>query len=193
MRVVMGLCVAVVTLTLALTAPLSATGWSASASAVQCWHPPVVGRVVDPYRKPPCPYCAGNRGIEYEVAPRTQPTAVAAGMVSFAGVVVDTRYVVVALGDGRLVTYGRLVDSHLRAGDRVVAGAVVGTASGPFYFGVRRGDSPVDPTPLLGTWGGTPRLVPTDGGVGHPAPMRLRCAAMATSHSARGGATRPIV
>ena len=183
MRVVIHLCVAVVISTL----------WSSSASAEPCWQPPVVGRVVDPYREPSCPYCAGNRGIEYEVAPRTRPTAVAAGVVSFAGVVAGTHYVVVALGDGRRVTYGRLVASHLRAGDRVVAGSVVGTASGPFYFGVRSGTSPVDPTSLLGTWSGAPRLVPTDGGVGNPTPVRLRCAAMTTVGVVRKSAARPIV
>ncbi|MEM9514421.1 MAG: M23 family metallopeptidase [Actinomycetota bacterium] len=168
-------------------------GAASSPSAAACWAPPVVGVVVDPFRAPPCPYCAGNRGIEYEVAPGTRPIAVAPGTVSFSGVVAGTRYVVVALADGRLVTYGRLVASHLRVGDRVRTGAAVGMASGPFYFGVRRDGVPVDPTPLLGRWGGVTRLVPTDGSAANPTTAVLRCASDLRQRLPHGPVTRPIV
>ncbi len=168
-------------------------GAASSSSAAACWAPPVVGVVVDPFRLPPCPYCAGNRGIEYEVAPRTRPISVAAGTVSFSGVVAGTRYVVLELADGRLVTYGRLAASHLRAGDRVRAGAPIGVASGPFYFGVRRDGVPIDPTLLLGVWRGVARLVPADGSAPNPAPPVLRCPGDTRSHHRRGPLMRPIV
>ena len=38
-----------------------------AADAAPCWFPPVTGTVTDPYREPPCPWCAGNRGLDYRV------------------------------------------------------------------------------------------------------------------------------
>ena len=51
-----------------------------------------------------------------------------------------------------------------RGGRRGRAGAVVGTTSVGFYFGLRLGETYVDPAPLLGRYRYRPRLVPLDGG-----------------------------
>jgi len=150
----------------------------APAAAAPCWRPPVTGVVADPFREPPCPYCAGNRGIEYRVGPRVLVRAVASGTVSWAGSIAGTRYVVVRHANGWRATYGRLVSASRRSGDAVVAGAAVGRASGIFYFGLRREDRYIDPEPFLGELRGRPRLIPVDGRVARPAPpARWRCGA----------------
>ena len=92
-----------------------------------CLLPPVAAPVVDPFRAPPCEWCPGNRGLQYGAAPGAVVRAAAAGVVSFAGVVAGTRYVVVDHSAGGLrATYGDVAASELAVGDVVVAGAVVG-------------------------------------------------------------------
>ncbi len=149
---------------------------SGPATAAPCWLPPVIGSVADPFREPPCPYCAGNRGIEYAVASRTTVRAVAAGVVTWSGSVAGTTYVVVQHANGWRATYGKLATTTLSRGDRVISRSRVGTASGDFYFGLRRRDTYVDPAPFLGRREGRPRLVPIDGSARRSPPMsRLRC------------------
>lgn len=151
---------------------------SNTAVAAPCWRPPVVGEVTDPFREPPCPYCAGNRGLEYRVGANIQVRAVATGIVSWAGSIDHTRYVVVRHADGWRTTYGKLTESSVRAGDRVVQHSIIGSASGSFYFGLRVGEEYRDPAPYLGRLVGRPRLIPTDGSTARPAPApRWRCAA----------------
>ena len=148
------------------------------AGAGPCWRPPVEGVVSDPFREPPCPYCAGNRGLEFRVGSQVIVRAVASGTVSWAGSIAGTTHVVVRHRDGWRTTYGRLVTASLRAGDVVVAGAAVGRASRVFYFGLRSADGYVDPAPFLGELRSRPRLVPVDGRVARPAPpARWRCGA----------------
>ena len=144
-----------------------------------CYVPPVDAPIVDPFREPACAQCAGNRGLEYATAPGTPVRAVAGGIVSFSGVVAGTRYVVVDHAAGGLrATYGDLAVSALAVGDVVAAGAVVGRVGDHgLHFGLRRGETYVDPAPLLGRLVERPRLVPTDGTAPRPAPPpRLRCA-----------------
>ena len=73
-----------------------------------CWLPPVDAPVVDPFRPPPCTWCAGNRGLEYGTPSGVAVRAVAAGEVTFSGTVAGERYVVVRHADGRRATYGGL-------------------------------------------------------------------------------------
>jgi murein DD-endopeptidase MepM/ murein hydrolase activator NlpD len=155
---------------LVMVTVLALTAVPAGVGAGTCWSPPVVGIVVDPFRPPTCPWCPGNRGLEYRVAPGTRVGAVETGRVTFSGAVAGVRYVVVAGADGRLVTYGRLQSIAVRSGKPVSAGATIGTASGEFYFGVRVDGVYVDPAPLLGEPTGRRRLVPVDGGRPRPAP-----------------------
>ena len=147
-----------------------------TADGAPCWSPPVEGVVTDPFREPPCPWCPGNRGIEYRVAGSTTVHATATGRVIFSGTVVYTTYVVVQLANGWRLTYGKLDDTHLEQGDIVVAGSVIGRSSGEFFFGVRDGDVYIDPAPFLGRLFGAPRLIPSDGSAARPSMTpRLRC------------------
>ncbi len=162
-----------ITVLLAVLACLAPTG---SARALPCWQPPVTAPVTDPFREPACPWCPGNRGLEFGTTAGMQVRAVATGRVAFAGSVAGTVYVVVRHAGGRRVTYANLADETFSAGDLVVRGQTVGRTAGRFHFGLRVGDRYVDPAPLLGRWVHRARLIPVDGGSGNapPAP-RLRC------------------
>jgi murein DD-endopeptidase MepM/ murein hydrolase activator NlpD len=149
-----------------------------TADAAQCWFPPVVGTVTDPYREPPCRWCAGNRGIDYRVGGDAVVRAAASGRVEFVGTVVDVDYVVVRLPNGWRHTYGQLASTSKRRGEAVLAGTPIGRVSGPFFFGLRIGDEYADPAPFIGELRGRPRLVPTDGTVARSAPPpQLKCSA----------------
>jgi murein DD-endopeptidase MepM/ murein hydrolase activator NlpD len=161
-------------MSLALALAVAMGGDTAEGGA--CWLPPVDAPVVDPFRLPPCTWCAGNRGLEYGTVSGVAVRAVAAGEVTFSGTVAGERYVVVRHSDGRRATYGGLASSTLRAGDAVVAGVLVGITAGHMHFGLRDGDTYVDPAQFLGRLVGRPRLVPDDGTLARAAPPpRLRC------------------
>lgn len=140
------------------------------AEAVPCWYPPIVAPVADPYREPPCPWCAGNRGLEYRVGRNVLVRAAASGRVEFVGAVADVRYVVVRLVNGWRHTYGHLTSTSITLGDPVVAGASIGRVTGTFFFGLRIGDDYADPAPFIGERRGRPRLIPLDGRPGRPSP-----------------------
>ena len=53
--------------------------FAALALAPSCLLPPVDAPIVDPFRPPPCAWCPGNRGIEYDVPAGTPVRAAAAG------------------------------------------------------------------------------------------------------------------
>jgi murein DD-endopeptidase MepM/ murein hydrolase activator NlpD len=147
-----------------------------SAMASPCWQPPVSGTVAVPFRTPPCWYCAGHRGIEYGVTPTAAVSAVAAGTVTYSGTITGVMYVVVQHANGWKITYGKLLSSNLRRGDRVVARSRIGQATGRMYFGLRIGGEYRDPTPYLGNAVGRHRLVPVDGSPRRPAPTAVwRC------------------
>ena len=109
--------------------------------------------IIDPFRQPRCDRCAGNRGIEYKTQPGTPIIAGASGIVSFSGVVVNKKYLVIKTVAGRRLTYGSILNSDLRVGSSVVAGQIIGTTSNMLYFGVREssalGDIYVDPAKYL--------------------------------------------
>ena len=149
-------------------------------SAAPCWRAPVVGRVTDPFRKPPCAYCAGNRGLEYAIAPSSVVRAVESGEVAWSGMIAGVRSVVVRHSNGWRATYSRLDRSDVRVGDRVATNGRIGTASWEFYFGLRDGNRYIDPSPYLRRLIGRPRLVPIDGTRSRPAPApRLSCSSRA--------------
>jgi murein DD-endopeptidase MepM/ murein hydrolase activator NlpD len=140
-----------------------------------CWTPPVDAPVLDPFRPPACPWCAGNRGLEYGTIVGQPVRAVERGVVSFAGSVAGVRYVVVTHGDGLRATYGRLASVAVRRNSVVDAGARLGASGTGFYFGLRDGEVPVDPAPRFGRWVRRARLVPLDGSPAQPTAARLAC------------------
>jgi murein DD-endopeptidase MepM/ murein hydrolase activator NlpD len=166
---------------LAATALLCATVPAAPARAESagCLRPPVDAPINRPFDAPPCPWCAGHRGLTYQTSQGTPVQAAAAGVVTFSGLVVDARYVVVRHGDGLLATYGGLESTTLSSGDRVAAGATIGRSGPELYFGLRTGpETYVDPEPLIGALVVPPYLVPTDGSPPRPPPEPVvRCAA----------------
>jgi murein DD-endopeptidase MepM/ murein hydrolase activator NlpD len=151
-----------------------------------CYQPPISSPVVDAFRAPTCPYCPGNRGLEYEPPGGSRVVAASAGVVRFSGVVAGVRYLVIQQGDGRTATYGRLATVRVAVGESVAAGDVVGTTTNRFYFGLRDGGRYIDPAPYLGAFRYPPRLVPTDGSSPRPAPPpTMRCAASGVGEGAR--------
>lgn len=149
-----------------------------SVNAAPCWFPPVDGTVIDPFRKPACPWCAGNRGLEFVVGPDTAVRAAASGRVEFVGSVAGVLYVVVRLAGGWRHTYGHLESTSLVQGGVAVAGTHVGRASATFFFGLRIDGDYTDPAPNIGVLHSRPRLVPTDGTSRRPGAAPLpRCVA----------------
>jgi murein DD-endopeptidase MepM/ murein hydrolase activator NlpD len=146
--------------------------------AAPCWFPPVAGIVVDPFREPPCTWCAGNRGLDYRVGPDVAVRAAAGGRVVFSGAVAGVVYVVVRLPNGWRHTYGQLTSTALRIGDAVIGGSMVGRAGGAFFFGLRIGDDYADPARFIGELRSRPRLIPTDASPPRPGPpARPHCGA----------------
>lgn len=168
----------VVAVSIAPLALLAAVGGrGAVVAAADCLLPPVDAPVSRPFDAPPCPWCAGHRGLTYDVGSGSAVRAAAAGVVTFSGVVVDTRYVVVRHADGLLATYGGLQSTTLAGGDRVAAGSTIGRSGPELYFGLRTGpDAYIDPQPLIGELVVRPYLVPSDGSPARPPPEPvLRC------------------
>lgn len=126
------------------------------------YRPPVSAPVADPFRPPPQPWMAGNRGIEYATEPGTIVRAIGPGSVSFAGTVAGRRIVTVAHPDGLRSSYVGLATVTVDRGDRVAGGDVVGRSTDRLHLGVRRGSTYLDPARLWGepVGGGRPILVP---------------------------------
>jgi len=125
--------------------------------AAVVYQPPVDAPVVDPFRPPPTPYAAGNRGIDYATGPGARVGAAADGTVVFSGMVGGSLHVVVRHADGVRTSYSYLRSARVHRGDRVVRGEPVGTAGERFHFGARIGETYIDPALLFGG-GGPPRV-----------------------------------
>ena len=126
---------------------------------------PVEGRVVDWFRQPVCPRCAGNRGLEFSATPGASVVAPLAGAVTFAGRVGGVRYVVVASDEVEElnVVLGGLDSDTVAVGDRLVRGTPVGMAGTWLFLGTRMGPRSdgryLDPAPLFGLVRKSARLV----------------------------------
>ena len=142
-----------------------AGGPAALAAATPCYLPPTSAPVAEPYRAPSCRYCPVPRAIDFATPIGAPLRAVAAGTITFSGMVAGVLYVVIDQGDGLRATYGGLgsVAQGVGTGASIGAGTVVGFAAGTTLFGLRRGDQYVDPTPLLGVLRYRTRLVPPPG------------------------------
>lgn len=152
--------VALLTLPL-LGLPAPATGGSPAPRAPG-WVWPVDGpRLVDrPFVAPAQPWSPGHRGVDLRAtAAGVEVRAVMAGVVHFAGVVVDRP--VITIRDGQLLATVEPVEPLVAEGDRVVAGQVIGTLlpghcaprprGGPcVHLGVRLAGEYVSPLLYLG-------------------------------------------
>jgi murein DD-endopeptidase MepM/ murein hydrolase activator NlpD len=126
------------------------------------WPVPAPIRVVSPFRAPPTPYASGHRGIDVAVEQGAVIVAPAAGVVSFAGRVVDRGVVAIDHGAG-VVSAIEPVDALVTEGTVVAAGDPIGVAASGghcvaecAHFGVRVDGQYVSPFLFLG---GLPRAV----------------------------------
>ena len=133
----------------AVAVVLLTAAWAPAERRPVTYDPPVNGPVTDPFRPPSTRYGAGNRGIDYATHPGEPVRASAAGEVVFAGRVGNSLHVVVLHADGIRTSYSFLRSVQVARGNRVGAGATVGTAASSLHFGARAGDAYLDPAVLL--------------------------------------------
>src|SRR5690349_5762323 len=124
-------------------------------------------QVTRPFDPPPRPWLAGHRGVDLAAAPGTPVRAAGAGTVVFTGTVAGRGVVSIAHAGGLRTTYEPLLLSGLRTGETVAAGQEIGRlapghpgcpAPACLHWGLRRGDTYLDPLTLLGL--GRVRLLP---------------------------------
>ncbi len=134
----------------------------AGAALSSTYVPPVDAPVTDPFRPPPGPFGAGNRGLEYGTRPGVEVRASADGVVTFAGLVAGSRHVTLRHPDGLRTTYSYLASIAVVLGQRVGQGDLVGTAGGRLHFSARSGDAYLDPASLFDPTGVRVHLVAFD-------------------------------
>ncbi|MEZ5141325.1 MAG: peptidoglycan DD-metalloendopeptidase family protein [Acidimicrobiales bacterium] len=144
--------------------PAAAVPATSSVAGPPAYRPPVAGVVVDPFRAPPGPYAAGNRGLEYAVVPGTPVVAAGDGEVIFAGAVGGSLHVTVRHPDGLRTSYSFLAAVSVGRGRHVTRGQQLGVAGALLHFGVRDpAGTYLDPARLLsGDLAPDVHLVPLD-------------------------------
>lgn len=131
-----------------------------TASGDRAW--PLAGRpaVVRGWEPPAGPYARGHRGVDLAAGPDAAVLAAAPGQVSFAGRVAGRGVLAIEVagsGDPPLRTTYEPVRALVAKGEKVTAGQVVAVveagpshcASGCLHWGLRRGDTYLDPLSLL--------------------------------------------
>ncbi|TQL04549.1 peptidoglycan DD-metalloendopeptidase family protein [Cellulomonas sp. SLBN-39] len=109
-----------------------------------------------PFEAPPQPWAAGHRGVDLAARDGEAVVAPAAGVVTFAGTVVDRGVLTITHPDGRRSSV-EPVRPVAAVGTAVAAGDVVAVVTGPahcppltcLHWGVREGKTYVDPLTLL--------------------------------------------
>lgn len=147
-----------------IAAAVPSAAQSSGDDAGRRYQPPIDAPVVDPFRPPPEPWLAGNRGLEYETIAGSRVGAIGAGQVIFAGPVAGDLHVTIRHPDGLRSSYSFLAAIHVRVGQRLATGATVGVTGEMFHLGVRDHNTYIDPAGLWGRWvsGGLVMLVPLD-------------------------------
>ena len=125
---------------------------------VALWTAPLADLVVArPFEAPPHAYGPGHRGVDLAGAVGTSVLAAGDGVVAFAGMVAGRPVVSIDHANGLRTTY-EPVDPSVGAGQAVARGSPIGvlTAGHPgcpteacLHWGVRRGESYLDPLALL--------------------------------------------
>jgi murein DD-endopeptidase MepM/ murein hydrolase activator NlpD len=148
--------------------PAKASPVFAQSDGAWTWPLSPTPDVVAGFHPPTTPYGPGHVGVDLSGWPGQPVTAVADGMVHFAGQVAGTPVVSVVHGAERS-TYQPVVAS-VRRGDAVAAGQAIGTLSNVgghclpltcLHLGRRAGDIYLDPLALLGA--APVRLLPRGG------------------------------
>lgn len=111
--------------------------------------------LVRPYEPPAHAYAPGHRGVDIGSTPGAPVRAPAAGMVVFAGRVVDRPVISIDHGGG-VVSSMEPIDPTVGVGDVVDAGSRIGSvtpdghgAPGRLHLGIRMHGAYVDPLSLL--------------------------------------------
>jgi murein DD-endopeptidase MepM/ murein hydrolase activator NlpD len=123
------------------------------------WQWPVEPRpeVARPFVAPLSPYGAGHRGLDLTASEGVAVLAVEGGVVTHAGVIAGRGTVSIEHADGLRSTY-EPVTASVAGGDVVTAGQRIGTLEataghcgprGCLHLGARRGETYLDPLPLL--------------------------------------------
>ena len=155
--------------------------------------------VVRRFEPPPEPWLPGHRGVDLAAPPGVPVRAAGAGVVHFAGPVAGRGVVSVDHPGGLRTTYEPVVPS-VHSGQSVRAGDVLGVlaaghagcpAAACLHWGLRRGDTYLDPLSLLGL--ARVRLLPLDGRDGSGVALRRRCRPRRETGGGRprGARTRP--
>lgn len=126
-------------------------------SALPAWAWPVGGShaIVQSYLAPATEYGPGHRGVDVAAMSPGIVTAPAAGVIHFAGIVVDRPVLSIDHGGGVLSSF-EPVTTTLSAGDRVSAGQEIGTIESGHcpvlcvHLGARVDGSYVSPLLFLG-------------------------------------------
>ena len=137
--------------------PSPASGAPTDSTVPSAWARPVPGAVTRPFVAPRAIYGPGHRGVDFIAPSGTAVVASYAGVVSFAGDVAGSLHVVIDHGDGLRTSSSFLARVDVHRGDRVVRGQVIGLAGGAgpehaagvFHFGLRVGETYVDPMKLF--------------------------------------------
>ncbi|MGQ0824713.1 MAG: peptidoglycan DD-metalloendopeptidase family protein [Actinomycetota bacterium] len=145
-------CLLVVALAVVTLAPTTA-------AADDRWHQPVEGAVVEAFRPPRSRFGAAHHGADFAPTPGTPVRAAGAGAVVFAGDAGGANHVTIKHGGELRTSYSFLATTSVRMFQVVRAGDIIGTTGGPvfahhqpgeFHFGLRVGDTYVDPLQLFG-------------------------------------------
>jgi hypothetical protein len=136
-------------------------GAAAAADPPPTYVPPVDAPISDPFRPPPTPYGAGNRGLEYATVPGTPVRASGDGTVVFAGNVAGALHVTLSHADGLRTSYSFLASVEVATGQRLRQGDRLGTTGERLHFGVRSGDTYLDPKLLFADGQVIIELLPT--------------------------------
>lgn len=140
-----------------VSAPALTDRWAAVPRGTPDYGWPTGGpvAVVRPFAPPSVPWGSGHRGVDLAFGAGAPVRAAAAGVVAFAGTVVDRPVVSIDHADGIRTTHEPVVPT-VAAGDVVERGDVIGTlaaghcASPCLHFGARTGpDAYLDPLLLL--------------------------------------------
>ncbi len=128
-----------------------------AAVGVGAWIRPVDGPVVRGFDRPDSPFGPGHLGVDFAVSPGTPVRAAGDGVVVFAGRVGAALHVVTKHQGDLRTSDSFLASITVVTGQAVRRGAVLGTSGGTgaghgagvLHFGVREGDTYVDPMLLF--------------------------------------------